>query len=407
MNKSNKALKKMSLSVYACRKCGQCGTKVTETVPYVCPVREATPGFDHFYSRGKIVIAQGLLEGKLHPDANLARAVYSCTLCGNCMDKCGAINADTGEALVDTIGIVEAMRADLLETHPEWVDDNYKALLTATRQYDNPWGVPRTVKEKWAKKLSLPRARETRTEVLLFIGCTTASTPALAPRAVKSVEILQKAGVSVSILGRDEPCCGSVQKRIGALAQAREMMEKNIGLLNDTGCNTIVALCAGCANALKNDYSQSEQKLNPRVLHLVEFLAELFKSGRLEPVKRQERKVTYHDPCHLGRHMGVYDAPRDVLNALPGIELVERTATRKNSICCGAGGGMRVFESGNFAEKIGMAAIKSAEQTGAEDLVSACPFCEMNLETAGSLSGTAMTVRDIIDLVHDSVMEKK
>lgn len=407
MTENYKALQKMSLSVYACRKCGQCGNKVTEKVPYVCPVREASPGFDHFYSRGKIVIAQGLLDGKLLPGPDLARTIYSCTLCGNCMDKCGAINADTGEALVDTTGIVEALRADLLENHPEWVDDNYKALLNATRQYDNPWGVPRTVKEKWAKKLSIPRALDAQTEVLLFVGCTTASTPALTRHAVKSVEILQKAGVSVSVLGKDEPCCGSVQKRIGALDMAQAMMEKNIGLLNKTGCTTIVVLCAGCANALKNDYCKSEQKLKPRVLHLVEFLAELLKSGRLQPVKKQDRKVTYHDPCHLGRHMGIYDAPREVLGALPGVELIERTATRQNTICCGAGGGMRIFESGSFAEKIGTAAIESAERTGAEDLVSACPFCEMNLETAGRVSGSTMRVSDIVDLVHESVMVKE
>ncbi len=403
MADKNKALKDFSLAVYSCRKCGQCGNKVTDAVPYVCPIKEASPGFDHFYSRGKIVIAQGLLEGDINSSEELAKVVYSCTLCGNCLLKCGAIDRESGEPMVDTVGIVEAMRTDLLKEHPEWVDDEYKALLTTTNQYDNPWGVPRSVKEKWAKKLSLPNALQKSSEVLLFVGCTAASNPALNARAIKAAEILLKAGVDLSILGKDEPCCGSVQKRIGAADQARVMMNKNISLLNKTECKTIVTLCAGCANALKNDYSKGKEKLKPRVLHLVEFLAQLLKTGKLQLDKNQNRKVTYHDPCHLGRHMEIYDAPREVLKALPGIEFVERTATRENTICCGAGGGMRLFESGTLAGKIGQAAVESAAQTGAETLVTACLFCEMNLEASAKIMNSQIRVDDIIDLVHEAV----
>ncbi len=404
MADKKKALKAVSQSVYSCRKCGQCGNKVTDAVPYVCPVKETTPGFDHFYSRGKIVIAQGLLEGAIEPSKELAEVVYTCTLCGNCMTQCGAIDRDTGGPLVDTVGVVEALRTDFLEEHPEWVANEYKALLTATRQYDNPWGVPRSTKEKWAKKLSLPNALRNPSETLLFVGCTVASNPALNARAVKAAEILKKAGVAFAILGKDEPCCGSVQKRIGAVRQARDMVNNNIRLLHTTGCKTIVTLCAGCANALKNDYRLGAEKLKPNVLHIVELFAQLLKEDKLNPTKKKGSKVTYHDPCHLGRHMGIYDAPRDVLNALPGIELIERSATRENTICCGAGGGMRLFESGTLAEKIGQSALESASQTGAEVLVSSCPFCEMNLQTSSKTAAGSITVYDIIDLVYEAIV---
>jgi len=403
MAEKKKALKQVSRSIYSCRTCGQCGSKVTDEVPYVCPVREITPGFDHFYARGKIVIARGLLEGLVEPSRELAEVVYTCTLCGNCMTQCGAIDRDTGEPLVDTIGIVEAMRSDFLDEHPEWVDPEYRGLLSATGQYDNPWGLPRSVKQKWAKKLNVPHALEHPSETLLFVGCTIASNPALYPRAVRAVEILQKAGVAPAMLGKDEPCCGSVQKRIGAAGQAREMMKKNIQLLNETGCKTIITLCAGCANALKNDYSLGAEKLQPEVLHIVELLARLLKYGKLQPAEKKTKKVVYHDPCHLGRHMGVYDAPRDVLNALPGIELIERSATRQNTICCGAGGGMRLFASGNLAQEMGQRALESTSQTEAEALISACPFCEMNFEAASKASNSPIAVYDIIDLVHDAV----
>ena len=403
MADQNKALKNVGLYVYSCRKCGQCANKVTDAIPYVCPVRENTPGFDHFYARGKHVIAQGLIEEEIESSKELAEVAYSCTLCGNCMDKCGAVDQNTGEPLVDPVKIVEAMREDLLTDHPEWVDPAYKTLLTTTEQYDNPWGVPRSIKGKWVKKISLQNTLQNPPEVLFFVGCTAASNPVLTERAIKAADILKKAGADISVLGKEEPCCGSVQKRIGAGKQAREMMNKNIRLFNKTGCKTIVTLCAGCANALKNDYSNGEEKLKPRVYHIVEFLAQLIRQDKLKFSQKQNKKVTYHDPCHLGRHMGIYDAPREILNALPGIELVERTATGKNTICCGAGGGMRIFESGTLAVKIGEAAIESALQTGAEEIVSACPFCEMNLEASGKALNSQISVHDIIDLVYETV----
>lgn len=396
-------LKKVIQSIYSCRRCGMCGNKVKTGVPYVCPVRESTPGFDHFYSRGKIVIARGLLDGEIEPSQELAEVIYSCTLCGNCMTQCGSVNQDTGDPLVDTTKIVEAMRADFLENHPTWIDPAYKNVLSSTRQYNNPWGLPRTAKEKWAKKINLKNARQEPASVLFFVGCTMASSQELSDRARKAAEIMNTANVDFAILGKDEPCCGSVQKRIGDVKLAREMMKDNIHLFNSLGCETIVTMCAGCANMLKNDYQEAEEKLTPKVLHMVEFLPKLIQEGKLTLKGKHSLKATYHDPCHLGRHMGIYDPPRAILNALPGIDLIERYATKENTICCGAGGGMRIFESGSLAEQIGRTAIESAVKEGAEALVTACPFCEMNLDAASRSLNNQIPVYDIIDLVYEAL----
>ena len=377
-----------------------CGNKVKSGVPYVCPVKESTPGFDHFYSRGKTVIAQGLLEGAIEPSPELAEVLFSCTLCGNCMTQCGSMDQDTGEVLVDTTKIVEAMRADFLENYPQWINPAYQKILNSTRQYNNPWGLPRTAKGKWAKGMQLKNVRKEPAPVLLYTGCTMPSSQSLSARARKSAEILSGAGVDFAILGKDEPCCGSVQKRIGDRKLADEMMEGNIELFNSLGCETIVTLCAGCANMLKNDYGQAQTELKPKVLHLVEFLPKLITGGKLQLKNEHPLKVAYHDPCHLGRHMGVYNQPRTILNGLPGVELIERAATRENTICCGAGGGMRIFESGKIAEKIGQAAVASAIHAGAEALVTACPFCEMNLEAAAGNQDIQIPVYDIVDLVY-------
>jgi Fe-S oxidoreductase len=396
-------LKKVSQSIYSCRRCGMCGNKVTTGVPYICPVRESTPGFDHFYARGKTVIAQGLLEGEIEPSQKLAEVIFSCTLCGNCMTQCGSINQETGEALVDTTKIVEAMRADFLQNHKEWIDPAYKNVLDSTRQYNNPWGLPRAAKEKWAKGMKIKNARKEPAPVLLFVGCTMTSGQSLSSRARKAAEIMSIANVDFAILGKDEPCCGSVQKRIGDVELAHEMMEENINLFNSLGCETIVALCAGCTNMIKNEYKQAEVTLKPRVLHIIEFLPKLITEGKLHLRGKHSLKVTYHDPCHLGRHMGIYDQPRAILNALPGVDLIERYATKENTICCGAGGGMRIFESGSLAEKIGQTAVQSAIEVGAEALVTACPFCEMNLESATRNPNNQIPVYDIIDLVYETL----
>ncbi len=380
-----------------------CGNKVTTGVPYICPVRESTPGFDHFYARGKTVIAQGLLEGEIEPSQELAEVIFSCTLCGNCMTQCGSVNQETGEALVDTTKIVEAMRADFLQNHKEWIDPAYKSVLNSTRQYNNPWELPRTAKGKWAKGMKFKNARKEPASVLLFIGCTIASSQALSARARKAAEILDDANINFAILGKDEPCCGSVQKRIGDVELAHEMMEENINLFNSLGCETIVALCAGCTNMIKNEYKQAEVTLKPRVLHVVEFLPKLIAEGKLQLRGKHSLKATYHDPCHLGRHMGIYDEPRAILNALPGVDLIERYATKENTFCCGAGGGMRIFDSGSLAQKAGIATVESAVQAGAEALVTACPFCEMNLDAVARSSNKQIPVYDIIDLVYETL----
>jgi Fe-S oxidoreductase len=253
--------------------------------------------------------------------------------------------------------------------------------------------------------MQLKDAQKEPAPVLLYTGCTMPSSQSLSSRARKTAEILIRAGVDFAILGKDEPCCGSVQKRIGDRNLAGEMMEENINLFNRLGCEVIVTLCAGCANMLKNDYGKAHTKLKPKVLHMVAFLPTLITEGKLQFENKQPLKVAYHDPCHLGRHMGVYNQPRTILNGLPGVELIERDATRENTICCGAGGGMRIFESGVLAAKIGQAAVESAIHAGAEALVTACPFCEMNLEAAARNQDSTIPVYDIVDLVYGSLVE--
>ena len=190
---------------------------------------------------------------------------------------------------------------------------------------------------------------------------------------------------------------------MGAFERAREMMDENILSFNGLGVRKIVTLCAGCYHTLKKDYLEAASPLIPEVYHMVEITASLIESGRLNTRSVNSLKVAYHDPCHLGRHMGVFDPPRRILDALPGVELVERTATRENTICCGAGGGLRLFEGGRLAEQIGKESLLSAGDGGADALVTACPFCEMNLKAAARQLDSGFPVYDVVDLVSASL----
>lgn len=400
---TNTELKKVSSFIYNCRKCGMCGNKTSDTIPYVCPVKEHTAGFEHFYSRGRLVIAQGLLENQIIPSQELADIVYACSLCGNCTEQCGMTDPRTGLPLVDGARVIEAMRADLYRTHPEYLAKGYHRALSATRQYDNPWESPRLKKQKWPQGIKLKNAQKEPVDVLLFVGCTIPSNPLLVDRARKAAIILKQAGIEVGILGKNEPCCGSVQRRIGAVDLFHEMMERNIRFLNSLECDMIVTLCAGCYHTLKKDYASADEKLSPKVYHMVEYLSQLIKERKMAFAGKQSIRVAYHDPCHLGRHMKIFDPPRFVIENLSGVTLTERSSTKENTICCGAGGGMRLLAEGDLAEKIGKEALVSALDAGAEGLVTACPFCEINLETASQRYDIMLPVYDIVDLVSEAI----
>jgi heterodisulfide reductase subunit D len=395
-------LDKVKRSIYNCRQCGVCRYKMTSKVPYVCPVKKASPGFETFSSRGKLLLAMGLLEGEIEPSASLVKAAYSCTMCGNCMTQCGATDPDTSKPIVDNTAVVEALRADLLRGNPDLVDPAYHRVLASTRQFGNPWGMPRSARGKWLQGLDIKDAQKEKAVVLLFTGCTFALNAQLHARLRKAVAVLKLTGADLGTLGPAEPCCGSVQKRIGDRTLAADMVRDNVKLLNGLGCSTIITLCAGCCNMLRKDYVQGQEKLAPKVVHIVEYLSRLIRDKKLVLTKQQQLTVAYHDPCHLGRHLEVFDPPRTILNALPGITLVERRGTRENTICCGAGGGMRLFEGGAFAQDMGCEAVQAAREAGAEAIVSACPFCETNLETAAQMLEAPMPVYDIVDLVYDA-----
>jgi len=237
-----------------------------------------------------------------------------------------------------------------------------------------------------------------KSSTLLFVGCTAAYKKQ--EIAVNTVKILNKLGIPFSIL-KDEWCCGNPLLRTGQRALAEEMAQHNIEQMKTA--ETVITACAECNRTLKIDYPKMGLEV-PQVMHITEFLSGLLDEGKLNLEKPVNMKVTYHDPCYMGRRMdfAIYDEPRKLLKAIPGIELIEMENTRENTWCCGAGGAFKIAHPVEAVES-GIDRLGHAMKVGAEVIVSSCPFCKANFVDAVKETGSRLQVYDITELIAKSL----
>jgi len=350
-----------------------------------CPVYN-TMLEEQVSARGRNLIIRAYLSGLIEPSPRLARAVYSCLLCRLDEENCNA--------RIPNAEIYEKIREDLVLKGYGPLPE-HEPLLASLKNYGNPWMQPSLAREKWIKKADVDTKKKTdkKESLLYFAGCTFALDPAIQSVPVSTAKLLQKAGVEFAVLGKDEFCCGSTALRIGNKKLFIDLQNKNRSSLS--GYKTVVTSCSGCFKTMSQDYAKNDG--DPQTIHSVQLLEELIKSGKLKP-KKLEAKVTYHDPCHLGRHSGLYDAPRNILKSIPGIQLIEMRNNREKARCCGAGAGLKTASPITSLD-IAKRRIDEACQTGAEILVSACPFCEQNLSEAANALGKKIKVMDISELL--------
>ena len=231
--------------------------------------------------------------------------------------------------------------------------------------------------------------------VLYYTGCM--ATYRMDSIARSTIELLKRAGVDFKMLGDEEWCCGSVLLRTGNRELAKEVAEHNVKAFKDAGADIIITSCAGCFKTLRNDYPKLVGMDGIRVMSSPEFILELIKDGKIR-LRSSGKKITFHDPCHMGRHSNVYDAPRDVLKSVEGVELVEMARTRENSRCCGSGGGVR-SGFGDLANKMADVRIEEAAETGATVVTSPCPFCTYALADAAKRNGKPIQAVDFAELM--------
>lgn len=400
--------------LYTCMRDGYCRVMTQHELgsEKVCPIREYDSPWEHRHATGKCTIARALYDGEIELSAEIAELFYMCTLCGNCREHCIAyypyMKGYCETPNLDTVELFEEIRAELVKQGFGPLKE-HQYFKKSIMSYGNPYQQPRTARTRWVRKLGKDFAvkklnKNDRADVLYYAGCTASYNQEIQAMVRNTVKILSSGGVDFGILGDDETCCGSVLKRIGETEAFEKQAKANIELINSTGVETVVTSCAGCYKTITQDWPRFGS-LKPRVLHTVEMINELMKQEKLKLMKgAHDRKVvTYHDPCHLGRHTRVFDAPREVLDRLPDLKLVEMYPTREFGFCCGAGGGVMSGFS-DLAAKIASGKVQKAVEAGADILTSACPFCLANLTQGNRIAETQVKeIVDITDLVSRSL----
>ena len=395
-------LEKYRDQVYVCTRCGQCGVKYdySEKVFGVCPPGEHSAGFYTNLPSGRLGIALEIFEGNLTlSDLSGApvEAIYECTLCANCREKCESISMETLKPLIDIPAIVKALRADLFAAGVE-VPEGVMRYGEAVEKTYNSFGAPTEKRADWL----LPEIKVAKdADTVFFAGCHAAyQAPEVAQATAK---ILNKAGIEFSILGKDEHCCGDLLIMTGQLPLAREVARYNWERLKD---KRVIISCALCYRCCEDEYPKllgEEFKLD--TYHIIEILAELIEDGELKfkgKKGKTKEKVTYHDPCELGRELKIYDEPRIIIEAIPGIELVELERNRENTWCCGGGGGLKGVDY-DMAVEIGKDKVEEALATSAKRIVSACPSCKININDAIKAVGADLKAIDITELVVEAL----
>jgi Fe-S oxidoreductase len=390
---------------------------------YVCP-SIAKYEYHAYSGGGRMGFGVAMLDKRLEYTDKLLEVVYNCQMCGAC---------DTSCKYAMDMEVLEPIN----EVRIKCIEDGHTipaldSVINSMRKQDTMVPGAKAKRGEWAKGLDVKDFTKQKTKVIYHAGCRTCFDKDMWKVARDTVTLLQKAGVDAGIGGANEPCCGGRAYQMGYKEDFLKQAAKNMELFKKSGVETLVTGCADCYYAFKVLYDRFGMKGNLRVLHATEYLAQLIKEGRLKPTKRVAAKVTYHDPCHLGRQgepyihwegklltdghirlfdppkefrrgtYGIYEPPRDVLRSIPGLKLVEMDRIREYAWCCGAGGGVKETNP-EFAKWTAGERISEAESTGAEAIVTACPGCEQNFNDTIKENGSSLKVYDVAELLNKAV----
>lgn len=421
-------LKELEAEMKKCFRCSLCKMVPLPTVlnpKYSDGCPSSRQFHFHGYSgSGKSIMALSLVNGRIKVDQTLADITFACTACGLCDVSCKFI--------------MEAERHSVNMALREHIVDEgfalpaHKSMIKNLEEYGHPEGKMENSGSSWARELGVNILPDERAPILLFTGCLQCSEPGAADVALKFARILKQAGVDFGIL-RDEPSCGLPAYWTGHRDTFTKIANHLVNRLDDMKIQTVITVSGSCLGALRSKYPEYARAPKAQVLHATEFLAQLIKDGRLRLPRQVRRKVTYHDPCYLGRQSeppltwegeykvthgcmtytdppkeinrgvnGVYDQPRQILRAIKGLDFIEMYRIREYSYCCGGGGGVPLAYP-ELARSAALDRLREAIDVGAEYLVTACHHCRANLsKSQQSLEKPLLPVMDIIDLVYEA-----
>jgi heterodisulfide reductase subunit D len=340
--------------------------------------------FQRHTPKSRWLMAQRVFHGLDSITPELKEVIYGCTNCLMCQELCGV--RDDGYGPWD---ITVAMREEIAEK--EGPIEAHRAMYDGLRGYDNPWAKAQDRRGAWADGLELKRLRDTSAPTLLFAGCAADRSGRSAARALAG--IMQKAGEDFVILGDEEKCCGLYAFDLGFRREYERLKDANLAIIAKAGITTVVTACGSCQRIWRG---HAKTSAGFTALHGVQYVNQALRSGRLKFSKRIDKKVVYHDSCHLGRGAGVYDDPRNILHAIPGVQTLEMERNRRWSWCCGGGGGAPEADP-ELAQWSAADRMREAVASGAELVLTSSALCE---RAFADLKEAPLPFEDLLAFAH-------
>jgi heterodisulfide reductase subunit D len=348
--------------------------------------------------RGRMQIIQRLNDEELKYNDVVKNRMYECTLCGYCKFKC--------PTRVRTVDAIKAARSQLVRTGivPEPIESIGKAVTDSRNIFHNP----QDTRMDWIDYMALKDSVNIggKADVVYFTGCSTILAGRAMSIAVATTAILNTLGFKWTLLGEQEWCCGNPLLSAGQLEGAEAVAKHNIEVIKKSGAQTVVTSCPGCFRVLADEYPDIIGDHGLDVKHITQVIADGVDDGKIKFKKTVNKRVTYHDPCELGRLMAVFEPPRKVLENVPGLKLLELNRTRNFTYCCGAGGLMKASFP-DLAMKMGIRKLDEAHDVNAEVLVSSCQTCKINILDAILEKRDSLKTIDIAELVAWSMDAKE
>jgi len=388
------------LDSFSCTECGRC----QEACPATATQKPLNPRqIIHTLKTNLMANAAAIKAGSepQHPligaeaeGTNTREAIWACTTCGACIEAC--------PVLIEQMPKIIKMRRHLVEMQSEFPEELLN-LFENMEQRSNPWGIAPTERTKWHATTDVRNFVAGETEYLFYIGCAGTFDSRQKHVTVAIATILDAAGVSWGILGKEEKCCGDSVRRLGNEFLFDRMARENVELFTARKVTKVITQCPHCFSTLKNDYRQ--YGLEIEVMHHAGLLDRLLKEGRIKPNRQVAElgKVLYHDSCYLGRHNGIYEEPRSVITAMTGEAPVEAPRNRENAFCCGAGGG-RMWMEEHEGERINIARVNETLGQNPDTVCVACPYCMTMFEDGLKDCQAGQTrVRDVAEIVAEGL----
>jgi Fe-S oxidoreductase len=348
--------------------------------------------YEAYYAPGKMEIARCLDLVEIEPDEMMQHSVYTCMLCGSCDDRCYPVKQ------LHPLWVIQLLREQAIAD--EWAPlDYFAGMIENMEKTDNPYGVTADKRVAWAKGMDIKDALKEKVEWLLFVGDDYSSFKQLTGRIQAVAKVLSAAGVDFGTLGKEEVSSGSALLLIGDRDFFETFANANLDLFEKAGATKIVTADCHAYSVINEEYTKAAEL---EVVSFPEMAAALIKDGKLKPSAPVKMKAAYHDPCRLGRRSGIFDEPREVLGAIPGLELVEFERARKNALCCGGGGSVFFWEP-EFARWVTNERLFEAEHVGAEAIITACPICVRMFEDAIAEKKSDMKVYDLAEILEKAL----